>query len=92
MLKVDHGNRVAEFVEKPAPDALAGLFNPFEQADGSMSRHYGGTGLGLTIPRHLAELMGGGAGAHSTKGVGSTFWYSARLKKSYSRYLSAPAA
>jgi two-component system sensor histidine kinase/response regulator len=63
------------------PEVLPRLFETFEQADNSTSREHGGTGLGLVITRRLAELMGGDAGVHSALGEGSTFWFTAHLKR-----------
>jgi PAS domain S-box-containing protein len=69
----------------------SGLFQAFTQADNSMTRQYGGSGLGLFLSRRISKLMGGDVGIESELGRGATFWLTARLKRRRPEALLPPS-
>lgn len=66
-------------------DGCAKLFRPFSQVDASISRRYGGTGLGLTICKEIIDRFGGRVGVDSEVGLGSTFWFELPVEATQAR-------
>jgi two-component system, sensor histidine kinase RpfC len=86
LLKEDTNNSTVRFevidtgVGIPA-DKQSKIFDSFTQADSSTTRKFGGSGLGLTIAKHMVEEMGSSLNFHSTEDVGSRFWFDLSLEK-----------
>jgi signal transduction histidine kinase/CheY-like chemotaxis protein/HAMP domain-containing protein len=85
------GKSLVEFIVKDtgigiSQEAMAAIFLPFEQGGGGISTRFGGTGLGLTISRHIVHLMGGDIKVESTVGKGSTFSFEIWMKETKSIY------
>lgn len=74
-----------------AREEIRRLFRPFQQADNSTTRRYGGSGLGLSISKRLVELMGGEIGVESQPGQGSRFWFTVQLQEDNAGPLAAAA-
>jgi signal transduction histidine kinase/CheY-like chemotaxis protein/HPt (histidine-containing phosphotransfer) domain-containing protein len=108
LLKTSSSHATIEFQVKDSGIGIPSLaqnslFNEFTQADPSNTRKYGGTGLGLTISKHLVESMGGSIGFKSSPNIGSCFWFKIPLEichdtiiitesdSSYSENYQAPA-
>ena len=64
-----------------SPQQQSRLFKAFNQADESITRRFGGTGIGLALVKGFAEQMGGTAGCTSVEGTGSTFWFTMRMQE-----------
>jgi PAS domain S-box-containing protein len=85
-IECDGENALLEFSVRDtgvgiAQDKLHLLFESFSQVDSSSTRSHGGSGLGLSIVRKLAELMNGEVGVESKVGLGSRFWFCVRLER-----------
>jgi signal transduction histidine kinase/CheY-like chemotaxis protein len=75
-----------------APESQERIFEAFSQEEGPTTRRYGGTGLGLTISRHLATMLGGEMGVESPPEGGSIFWFAARLARQGTETPESPGA
>ena len=96
LLKADQETKLVKFdvVDQGIgipPERQASIFEPFEQADNTITRKYGGTGLGLSITQKLVKLLGGEISLESVAGEGSTFTVTLPYRESVSQ-IAAPEA